>query len=1061
MLTRHGWASEWLVVRRHPLVWIVALLAIAFIAFAASTEPTGDARELREALLRLNLFIPVFVLPFVAGALAPVFYLREVNHGLGEVFAAYPLSLRAWLGLRVSAFTGLLLTVCAAQQAAILGQFAAAQPGMLTALAGQSAKLMVLVHVPACVIWACALARVSCASGKAGMVYLAAAFGWLAYVALATLTGTPLIAGSFVASELLRAIMVVTDPYAISALVNPAPIDGVPFSNGIAIALGRAGWLGLCLLLLLRISAIPAPSAPGERPKQRTQARRGENRSAMPGRLAMLLGWTISDKFLLLAFAGWILLVFPEVFSGMDYAEQFAVLVPDSRDALNRVMWDLVPPAGALLLLYVADRVARIDAATGMAELSASTAYPSWRLLCAQLACVWSMALAFVVFTLLIVASAQLVAGSAIQVDEHLAQGAQSLSALLLSGGAFVSLHALVRSRMAANLACVALVIIGRSNLAPNLGLIHPLWKPFNPHLTVPDHILGIEGNWAPLLHYGLFWAALIGSALVLATLYHHRGLPYRQVGWLRGGTRPAMLIVVVLLSIAALQGRALDATLTYDFALVSADDRAQRRADYELRYGNWAGRPQPDIAEVTSRIDFGMDGRSADIRMTMQLINRTDAAIERILVGHNLADVTGKLALTDGDAETVDRALGQTVFRLSAPMHAGEVRTLHFSARIARSALSGENGLLILRPEFASLPLFQYAPVVGFQREITLLSPTSRAEFGLPMVVIAPPSSLGPPPARLAGHRASFTTQVSAPHGHHAIAPGELVRRWDAGERSHFLFRTEGEIRNLPTVFAMPWAPQHWQVGGSQAEIYAPAPVAEDDANVLAMRDTLTWLDREVAPYPGKTLRLIAAPEFGSGAYAIPQAVMMSHRRGFRAQPAPDAGFSQVYRRAVHEAAHQWFGHLIGYGIPEERAFLIESLAKYAELVMIERRYGREAMQALVAWEADRYARARLLPAQSSAPFIDAEDTEDQYSRATLVFSCLRTKVGDAAIIAALKSIAEAAEKTGQPVRSLDFVRVLRQTGGKANGPVVDALLARRLTFEQALAQSSCSRPA
>lgn len=1060
MLTRHGWISEWLVVRRHPLVWIVALLAIAFIAFAASNESTGDARELREALLRLNLFIPVFVLPFVAGALAPVFYLREVNHGLGEVFAAYPVSLRAWLGLRVGAFTALLLTICAAQQAAIFGQLATAQPALLPMLAGQSAKLMVLVHAPACMIWACVLARVSCASGKAGLVYLTAAFGWLAYVALATLTGTPLIAGSFVASELLRAIMVVTDPYAVTALVNPSPINGLPFPNGFAIALGRAGWLGLCVLLLLRIRAIPALSAPGERAKKRTRARRGETRPGMSGRLAMLLGWTISDKFLLLAFAGWTLLVFPEVFSGMDYAEQFAVLIPDSRDALNRVMWDLVPPAGALLLLYIADRVARIDAATGMAELSASTAYPSWRLLCAQLACVWSMALAFVVFTLLIVASAQLAAGSAVQKGEHLMQGAQSLPALLLAGGAFVSLHALVRSRMAANLACFALVIFGRSNLAPNLGLIHPLWKPFNLHLTVPDHILGIEGNWAPLLHYGLVWAALIGGALVLATLYHHRGLPYRQVGWLRGGTRPAMLLVIALLSMAALQGQAIDAMLRSDFALVTADDRVQRRVNYEFRYGNWAGRPQPDIAEVTSQVDFGMDGRSADIRMTIQLVNRTDSAIDRILVGHNLADVTGKLELVGGEAESVDSALGQTVFRISTPMQPGGVRTLQFSARVARSPLSGKNGLLILRSKFASLPLFQVAPVVGFQREVTLRDPARRAEFGLPKLVIAPPSALGPQPARLAAHRARFTTQVSAPRGHHALAPGELVRRWDTGERSHFLFRTEGAIRNLPAVFALPWAPQRWPVGGLQAEIYAPAPVAEDDANLLAMRDTLAWLHSEVAPYPGKTLRLIAAPEFGSGGFAIPHAVMMSHRRGFRAQPAPDAAFNQAYRRAVHETAHQWFGHVVGYGIPEERAFLIESLAKYAELVMVERRFGSEAAQALVAWEADRYSRARLLPENSASPLIDAEDTEDMYSRATLAFSCLRTQVGDAAIIAALESIVEAAERTGQPARSLDFVRMLKQTGGKANGPVVDALLTRRLTIEQALAQSSCSKP-
>src|SRR3546814_15085676 len=122
-------------------------------------------------------------------------------------------------------------------------------------------------------------------------------------------------------------------------------------------------------------------------------------------------------------------------------------------------------------------------------------------------------------------------------------------------------------------------------------------------------------------------------------------------------------------------------------------------------------------------------------------------------------------------------------------------------------------------------------------------------------------------------------------------------------------------------------------------AESHAPGLIAADDPNLLGMRDTLIWLDREVAPYPGKTLRLIAAPGIGSTGFAVPQAMLISHRGGFRADPAPDAGFDQAYRRAVHEPAHQWFGHLIGHGIPEERAFLVESLAKYAELVLVERR--------------------------------------------------------------------------------------------------------------------------
>lgn len=1057
MLNRDSWIGEWLIIRRHPLVWIIALVAIAFIAFAASNEAPGDVRKLREAVLRLNLFMPVFVLPFVAGALAPVFYLREVEHGLGEVFAAYPLTLRGWLSARLGGFALLLLAICTVQQAVIFGQLAEAQPAMLAMLAWQSAKLMALVHAPACLIWAYVLARVSCASGKSSMVYLAAAFGWLTYMSLATLTGTPLIAGSFVAAEPLRTAMVLIDPYAITALVSPAPVDGLPQSREIAMVLGRLGWIALCILLVRGIGLIPTLAAPRERAVQEPQGRQNADQLAWSGRLALMLGWIASDKFLLLASAGWALLIFPEVFSGMSYAEPLAILAPDSRDALNRVMWDLVPPTGAFLLLYVADRVSRMDAATGMSELTASTAHPSWRFLCAQLAGLWLVALAFVVYTLLVVLVSQLAGSSAIQPREYLEQGAQSLPGLLLAASAFVSLHAVIRSRMGANLTSLALIVLGHSNLLPNLNLIHPLWKPLRVPLTSPDHILGIDANWAVLLPYALFWTAICGAAAMLAIILHHRGLPYRQTGWRQAATHMAMIPAALLVAAAVWQGWVVDTMLEHDSALISADDRAQRRADYERRYGDWLRRAQPDVSEIASSIDFGDDGRSADLRMAMQLINRTESPIERILIGGNLVNVTGTLTTTGSIVEARDPALGQTVFRFSEPMHPGDVRTLHFGARVERSVLSGKHGLLILRREFGSLPVFQIAPLVGFQREFMLRDPLRRAEFGLPPLAIAPPSRLGPQRPSLPAHRARLVTQVSVPRGYHAVAPGELVRSWDEGNRSHFKFRTDRAIRNLPMVFALPWPPQRWPVGTLQAEIYSPEQISENDANLLGMRDTLAWLDREIAPYPGQTLRLIAAPEFGSGGFAVPQAMMISHRRGFRAWPAPDAEFDQAYRRAVHETAHQWFGHLLGYGIAEERAFLIESLAKYAELVMVDRRYGKQAAQSLVAWEADRYSRARLAPQQSSVALIDAEDTEDMYSRATLAFDCLRTRVGDAAIIDALRSIAASAQEAGRPVRSLDFVGALKRAGGKTNEGAVDALLTHDRAIDEALAEASC----
>lgn len=1060
MLTRAGWRGEWLIERRHPLLWIVAAGGIAFIALAAGNEAPRNQRELFEALLRLNLFIPAFVLPFVAGALAPVFFLREAEHGMSDLFAAYPQTPRAWLAVRLGSFAALLIGICTAQQAVIVAILALGYPSQLAALASQTAGLMAWVHLPACLIWGYILARVSCAAGKASMVYLAAAFGWLAYTGLATLTATPLIAGSFVAWEPLRTAMLLADPYAITALVNPPPLAGLSASREIAIVLGRIGWLGLCYLLVRGIERIPALT-PAREGKLEQPARRfplAVMHASTPGFLMLQLRWIVFDKFFLLALAGWVLLVFPELFSGMNYVEQLSVLAPDSRDALNRVMWDLVPPMGVLVLLYAADRVSRMTSVTGMADLVAATPYASWRFLAAQLTCLWLVALALLGFTLLVVLAAQIAVQSPVQPGEYLEQAGQAMPELLLSAILFVALHGALRSRMVANLTGFALFVLGHSSLAPAMGLINPLWKPLAIPLAVPDHVLGLEANWATLLTFGSFWAAICGAALVVAVRFHHRGLPYRQSFFRKALFHPAALGAAVMLAGGAWQGLAIHRALAADFALTSADDRARSKADYERRYAHWQNRPQPQISSVRSEVAFAGDGHSVDLSVAMELVNRTARPIDRILVGRNQIDVAGDVAIDGAVAEKRDEATGQIVFRLARAMQAGDVRNLRFAARITQSAYSGTEGLLILRRQFASVPAFLVMPAIGFRREFTLRDPVRRRQFGLPPLAIAAPSRLDAGETHLSAYQARLETVVSVPSGQSGVAPGELIRKWSAGGRDHFRFRTDRAIRNLPMFQAVPWVPQQWQVGSLTAEIYAPGTIPANDPNLLGVRDTLAWLGHDVAPYPGKTLRLIAAPEVGPSGFAVPQTMLVSHRRGFRARPAPDAGFNQAYRRAVHETAHQWFGHLLGYGIPEERAFLVESLAKYAELVMVERRYGAKAMRAIVAWEADRLAHARLVPAEAATPLIDAEDSEDMYSRATLAFACLRERLGDRTINSALHDIAASSLETGRPARSLDFVAALKRTGGKANQPVIDRLLLGSLPIETALAKSGCT---
>ena len=58
----------------------------------------------------------------------------------------------------------------------------------------------------------------------------------------------------------------------------------------------------------------------------------------------------------------------------------------------------------------------------------------------------------------------------------------------------------------------------------------------------------------------------------------------------------------------------------------------------------------------------------------------------------------------------------------------------------------------------------------------------------------------------------------------------------------------------------------------------------------------------------------------------------------------------------------------------------------------------------------------------------VDSSKSYDQYSKATLVFAKLRNEIGDAVIVAALKSVWQKYAFPNRPATSMDFIRALQE---------------------------------
>lgn len=1034
--------NEWRAVRRHPMIWTGIFATLLFSAAAVRGAPTDPEEGGEAVLLWLHILFPMFMLPFLAGALAPIFYLRETDHAMDEIVGSYPLTPRRWLVVRVASLTLLMLLACLLSQILVVVLLAIDFPGEGGTLPMLALKWLVILQLPNCLLWASLLAWVSVRQAHSGMIYFSAAMIWLGYNALAAITGSWMIAGSIVLWEPLQQAMFLLDPYAGMSLMGAVPESGLLSSRDLNLAAGRILWLAIAFLLLRAIKTVPMLAG---RRTGKTDRRETSVHSGQSSHIGIHLRYVARDKVFPLLVLGWLALSLPDVIGGMDWVEPFSKVDADSRDALNRIIWDVVIGAGTMVLLYISDRICRLYPGTRMHELYAATPHQPARLIGVQLMSVWLVGLFFVALAGLAVAAAQLIRQSPIQPLEYAAQLGLAFSRLALFGSLYVAMHALVRQRFLANLGNLLIIVLSFSPLLSQIELRHPLWRPAGTPLAAPDHYWNFGGGDAGHWQYTAFWAAIGLALLLIAVARHHRTMPFAQKRLTATMGHPATILAALTLGLATMQGIAIDWTLRAEGALLSPHERHSWRAAFERDYLHWANRAQPDVEAINARVDFRPSKQRVRLRADLILINRTGEAISEVLVGRNQHHIAGTvLTMENATIRRRDPNAGQTVFALDTPLAPGERTALTVEFSLAQSNLTSPAFPLVLRPSFNSLPAYALLPFVGFQQDVILRAPENRKRQGLPPLKVPLPSQLGADASRpIARDRVMLDTIVTTEAGHQAIAQGQLVRRWQEDGRSAFHYRTEKPIRGLPAFFSVPWQPQHWSAGSVNLQSYTPEPIAANDANLLGLQDAISFLGTEVAPYPATNLSLLAVPDIGFTGYALPQIIQVAHKVAFRAHPAKDAGFNQIYRRAAHEAAHQWFGHMLGFGVADERSFLIESLAKYAELVLVERRYGRKAMAALVAYERDRYRDAVRDPLLPVAPLIDADQNYDQYSRATLVFACLRRHIGDEPIIAALREAVETGRASNRPWTSLKVANaIIRNSESPSRQPVARLLL-------------------
>jgi len=1060
--------QEFQFIIRQPIIWVV-FIASSLFALLIGLGITNPEISAHQQLTLHITTLQMMTIPLVIAVVAPLILLRDTSANMFELIWITPVQPeQRWLRRLIAliTMTGMAFVLSASLMALTFSINNVVEPFAFLSLV----KQLLFIALPNIILLSVVAFWLCLSFSSNAITYLVCGAIWMGYIVLSSLNGSPVLAGSEIVSDSLYQTMLLVDPFALTAVID---IQTLPekerFTN---LAINRIGYLVLALFILYFLIVKKAKHS-------QLNIANEANKAPLFGYISQLINrfplsqrkvadttslnkkqdmnmalqptvfevnsaknqhilWrdlgplysqyfksVVLNKINLALLSIWLVLCFENIASGLGITDTFSQYLPTSIDALNRIAFDLLPGVGTVVCAYWAWQLCTFDKRHGFSEIFAATPTHSGTIVLAHLAIMTSLVILLMASSALGSLAAETMFNSEISVVHYLKQLSLSGTPLILISWLFVSCFHLVKRTSVATGVVLAILIVKFTPLTNMLGLDHPFWDVASAPIIAPDSFWYFNTSITSFKPYLSFWLAFVVTAVLIASVKTHR-LTSLSLQPLTSKHKWLSLPIGLVIGL----GTMLNQQIWHEAPLGNASKREQWKAKYEKRYQDWQNIPQPSVTHLNASVDIYSSEGYANFNVTYHITNTHDDLIEQVLIGRYGNYDLPKVHFESAQQTDFDSELGQMVFKLEKPLASGESLTFTTQFSVKSNKLWIETLNQAIKPEFSNLRGIPLLPTIGYQPRYELTNNQLRVNYSLPTKQESKPSFIlaSGAPEQAKYNWITMDTRLSVDEGYAGLTQGELIKTWTQGDRSYYEYSANTAFRAIPTWTAVPFKAKSAKLNNTRVSVLTKHDNEAVDVNLAAMQDTLLWFEQNVQAYSYKQLTLVNSPDLQSTGYALPQIMFIADTVGFRASPLSDAGFDQRYRRAVHETAHQWFGHSIGNGVDSDSAFLIESFAKYIELVLIENHFGVEAMQALVDYETERFTFAETHNYEPANALVDADKSHEEYSKATIVFSKLRKVVGDEAIIQALQQLWKTHKYPQKPAVSMDFVKYLKQ---------------------------------
>ncbi|MGV8814602.1 MAG: ABC transporter permease/M1 family aminopeptidase [Gelidibacter sp.] len=444
--------------------------------------------------------------------------------------------------------------------------------------------------------------------------------------------------------------------------------------------------------------------------------------------------------------------------------------------------------------------------------------------------------------------------------------------------------------------------------------------------------------------------------------------------------------------------------------------------AEAEKKYGKYIDKPHVQIIDLKAFIDIFPEDRGVVAKGEFKVINNFEVPIDTLLlnIGFPIADTKITKVLYNGmeiKPFLSDEEFRLFIYKFPTPLQPEETASLVIETEAKTHGFSSDAETDIL----TNGTFFRDAIFPSFHYKRTLVDNGVRKKYGLEKLdYLYPPRTdsiaLKKNLFNEDGDYLNFEAVLSTSKGQTTIAPGTLIKQWEANDRSYFQYKLAEKTDYFFSFVSAAYDVEKdvWTAPSGKKvaiEIYhSPKHTRNLEYFIKGVKIALDYNSKNFLEYPHSVLRVIEFPAYATFAQSFATTIPYSEDFGFVADFSKADNYNYAFRVTSHEVAHQWWGHIVTPSNTSGANIISETLAEYASLMTMKQEYGENGIKSFLKNSLDKYLSSRKFDFKPERNLMDVETGQHiWYEKGSMIMYDLQDVMGEEVVNKGLKNFLEA----------------------------------------------------